>query len=864
MAVASVTFEGTNVTLASTTTGWSGFKLSGGGSAPAPQLDSDVFIQGTEAVSVKISGTSRDMGLWFDNGSGIDFTVTGRHLFLWFNYLTVANLLNASTGGLYIAVSTSGNEVTDYLTWMVRSRDFFPEGGGWVRLVMDLNKTPTRSLGSTDLTDINFIGIGVFQTGTAKSENLVCDRIDYGTGLRIVAGDGADPPCDWVTMADEDGQPANKYGVLQEIVPNLYACRAGLAIGASSGTTSTVFDDTSGATIIFENPQYYNSGTYVSAIDSEELYKIELQGNATGTTDIKFGDSIGSGEDQLGVNGGVIQSVDPKWEFDAETDIADLDSVDLFGMTMQGAGFVRLSDDAKTTCAGCVFNQCDEIQPNDAEFLNFQVVAPEPHRGLELVAEGTHNVRRGKFIFSKSNERPTTDRVWQVDVSTTPDTFVSMTDEWNPGGSIADMFFFPTTEAVGDYWACGSAQQFNRVRVSINTAGVGGVVAWEYWSGSSWTALPNLTDETLDLTTTGTVDVSFRNPADWAATSLYGEIPLFYIRARVTTVYSTNPFANQGTLRRTVEHMVHVPTTGDRTFDDLTFFGVGNQKYDVEYSVAATSVSAYAFSNRDSGQIIGDGTTDGIGQSFGATAGDLSRVRVELTKVGSPSGTIVARLYAHSGTFGSSSIPTGAALATSDAIEVTTISALAAEFDFEFDDEFTMLAATNYVMTIEYTAGDGSNHILVGYDASSPGHAGNKATLASSVWSAQSGHDVVHELWRDGILTVNATNGADPVKDQNTNDDPGSIVISNPKTYTLDTLEAGSEVRIFRSSDSVELGGIESSGTSFVFNHNGATLAIYTIIQKLDFKWQRINDTLGSADKIVTVSQIPDNDYENP
>ncbi len=404
------------------------------------------------------------------------------------------------------------------------------------------------------------------------------------------------------------------------------------------------------------------------------------------------------------------------------------------------------------------------------------------------------------------------------------------------------------------------------MRVNVGTAGVGGSVNWEYWSGSAWTALDRLEDGTSNLTSTGNGDIDFESPNDWVAISLNGESPLFYVRAVVGSVYSTNPLGSGGNFRRVVEHMVNHPIEGAAAYDAMEFFGSGVRKFDVENSAAATVIGSDNLADDDTDQIVGDGTTDGIGQSFAGVAGTLASVRVKLSKLGAPTGNITCFLYAHSGSFGSSSIPTGAALATSEVIDVATILVGRDEvYTFTFQDEFLLVGGTNYVFTIEHTGGDGSNHLIVRYDASSPVPSGNKSTLASSVWSAQAGHDMVFEIARDAIVTINASNGSDPVESDNTGDPPGAVVINNPKAYTLVDLEAGSEIRVFTDTEPpVELDGIESSGTTFVFNHNGEVQDIYTTIQHIDFEWQRRNDTLGASDLVVTISQIPDNNFSNP
>lgn len=135
-------------------------------------------------------------------------------------------------------------------------------------------------------------------------------------------------------------------------------------------------------------------------------------------------------------------------------------------------------------------------------------------------------------------------QVWQVDDTGGP-SFVDETTDFNSAAA-NDVDPFPATEAVNDYMAVGFTQTFGDLVINVGTVGVGGVVAWEYWNGTAWIALSGVTDGTTNFTTSGQNSVVFTVPQDWAALILNGSASLFYIRARVATVYSTNPILTQG------------------------------------------------------------------------------------------------------------------------------------------------------------------------------------------------------------------------------------------------------------------------------------------------------------------------------
>lgn len=138
----------------------------------------------------------------------------------------------------------------------------------------------------------------------------------------------------------------------------------------------------------------------------------------------------------------------------------------------------------------------------------------------------------------------------QVDAS--PFTITDFTSAAQSAGG-ADVTPFPGTEATGDYFAIGGSEPFSKVRIDIATSGTVGVVLWEYWNGTAWAdleAVAGFSDGTSNLTaSTGFQEVTFPPPLDWVPNSIilttqeFG--PYYYIRARVTTVYTVNPIIDE-------------------------------------------------------------------------------------------------------------------------------------------------------------------------------------------------------------------------------------------------------------------------------------------------------------------------------
>jgi len=160
------------------------------------------------------------------------------------------------------------------------------------------------------------------------------------------------------------------------------------------------------------------------------------------------------------------------------------------------------------------------------------------------------------------------------------------------------------------------------------------------------------------------------------------------------------------------------------------------------------TLDTYASSNYSEGASLNN-TNHGIAQSFTGIAGKITSCQFHLSKANSPTGNAVAKLYAHTGTYGTSSKPTGTALATSGNFDVSTLTGTPTLTTFTFTGAniYEICRATNYVLAIEYTSGDASNTVDVGYDNSSPTHGGNLAV-------ADTGFTWTEDATKDGIFVL--------------------------------------------------------------------------------------------------------------
>ena len=114
-----------------------------------------------------------------------------------------------------------------------------------------------------------------------------------------------------------------------------------------------------------------------------------------------------------------------------------------------------------------------------------------------------------------------------------------------------DMTLLPAVPAQNDAYYFGFDKLFDVMTLNIGTPGAGvWTITWEYWNGA-WTALSGVTDGTTGFTAaSGSHDVSFTRPGDWA-TTVVNAITKYWIRARVSayTSITTQPKGTQSWIK---------------------------------------------------------------------------------------------------------------------------------------------------------------------------------------------------------------------------------------------------------------------------------------------------------------------------
>lgn len=204
----------------------------------------------------------------------------------------------------------------------------------------------------------------------------------------------------------------------------------------------------------------------------------------------------------------------------------------------------------------------------------------------------------------------------------------------------ADYAIFPTTEEVGSYAAWGNPYRFNALRFDndsgSSTVGVGGTVTWEYLQDTTWVALSGVSDATVSFTAAKNAgrEVSWQCPIDWnkRAISAFSATEYFWVRARVTQVYSTNPIADQVFTRYGVYEFG----------DTITFSGSGfNSVNNIEQFVAGSEEDT-------TNKVFEVSQSVSVGTAIAETASSLVNV-FNVFAAKNPSRNVAARAYYISG-----------------------------------------------------------------------------------------------------------------------------------------------------------------------------------------------------------------------
>jgi hypothetical protein len=230
MAAVAVVFDGTRLTAADATTGFTA-------DSATPTQETDYFYQGTASVSAQVK--TAETGFYYNPG-GANLSSPQR---VWLLKAIITNPAALDGNGL---LSRIGHLLPTpaYHVYNIYSASTYPIQGGWQIIPIDPNVSVhrTSTVGSPNLASVTWMGLRADCSVTAKAPNLAMDAVDVitnGTGLTLTGGDGGSTDGtfnDFVTS--DEGTSGNRWGVVSTREGVLYV-NGVLTIGTATATEFT-------------------------------------------------------------------------------------------------------------------------------------------------------------------------------------------------------------------------------------------------------------------------------------------------------------------------------------------------------------------------------------------------------------------------------------------------------------------------------------------------------------------------------------------------------------------------------------------------------------------------------------------------
>ena len=357
--------------------------------------NTETFIEGTGSQSIKVSKAVD--GLLFDAGTAQDWS--GNVFYLWQNCGSAGKLDTLANGG--IRIRFCGDTVTDWFEVYVEGNNTY--SGGFKMLVVDIDEARAQATGAGPggtngttpaTTAIRYVGIVWDITATigGNVDNCFLDamwRLPASTpGIRVEGLSGGTVDWTWQDIIDaaDVGDPTKAWGTIERLKNGSISINTPIRFGVAD-SDGHGFGDTN------ENVGWED------ALVPDSFYGIDVIGDAGGTTDFVLGLKSGTGDDATGSQGGSITTGGPRW-FLTLNDV-DVDSAQLYGMTLSGAGAMVL-DDPATEVISCILLDCTSaLVSNAGEFLRNTIVNANTADGVAFVTtDDLSDVVFCSFFFS--------------------------------------------------------------------------------------------------------------------------------------------------------------------------------------------------------------------------------------------------------------------------------------------------------------------------------------------------------------------------------------------------------------------------------------------------------------------------------
>lgn len=384
-----VTDNRTNISTGEAATNWEDI----GGSALA--VDTEISY---DTYTGSIGGyvtTTRNATMYNNTTTGL-FT-SGDHAYLLVNCGVVSLLDTKALGGL--TVRATGATISDWAEFELFGADEWPVAfdGGWIQIVVDIDEllaNPTNTNG-TPPTVGNIQRFGVtYITATVMprmTDNIWVGgfkRLPSATPAILIEGKSGGT-VDWNWDLVTAVAAVQLSAVIKPGPAGSYIVRGPVQIGIDD-TTDHAFTDTNKA-VLFDFQEVMLDG----------FYALSAVGNAsTGTNDINMGLKTGTGNDATGAQGGLIQADPGGARFDLDFDDANLDSVNLYGLTLNHGGTFQL-DTAAVDLISDTMIDCTKAHFSNANVVRLSVVAPNTADGVAFCdTDDLGDIANSTFEFS--------------------------------------------------------------------------------------------------------------------------------------------------------------------------------------------------------------------------------------------------------------------------------------------------------------------------------------------------------------------------------------------------------------------------------------------------------------------------------
>lgn len=146
--------------------------------------------------------------------------------------------------------------------------------------------------------------------------------------------------------------------------------------------------------------------------------------------------------------------------------------------------------------------------------------------------------------------------------------------------------------------------------------------------------------------------------------------------------------------------------------------------------------------------VVDNATITGAAQSFSVGANNVlaTKATVYLKATGSPTGNIIAQIFTHSGTYGTSSVPNTQTGSDSSPVDSSILTTDYQKITFTFPTPVPLTASTYYCLVITHANGGAGDYVNVRGLATTGAHGGNRSHDTAG-WSAVALDDLAFEVY---------------------------------------------------------------------------------------------------------------------